>query len=226
MSGTVTVARRLATRLRAVLPDQATWATMRRSPRKDLLAWLHGHNEAFRRLGGVPGVLRIDNEKTAIASGAGPWSTVHPVYASYAKTLRFHVDAARPYAPRDKGKVERRIGDGRLWLLPPARLGLADERGLEVVVADARRAIRRLADAGAAPFDLVFFDPPYAAPDRDAILERLFASSLVGPTTRVVVEGSKRHALPAIAGARAVDERHYGDTVVTWLVRAPRDGGR
>ncbi|WP_030274283.1 SulP family inorganic anion transporter [Streptomyces sp. NRRL B-24484] len=40
MSGTVTVARRLATRLRAVLPDHATWATMRRSPRKDLLAGL------------------------------------------------------------------------------------------------------------------------------------------------------------------------------------------
>ena len=96
------------------------------SPRKDLLAWLHGHNEAFRRLGGVPGVLRIDNEKTAIVSGAGPWGRVHPVYAAYARTLRFHVDAARPYAPGDKGKVERRIGDGRLWLLPPARLALAD----------------------------------------------------------------------------------------------------
>jgi transposase len=101
------------------------------SPRKDLLAWLHGHNEAFRRLGGVPGVLRIDNERTAIASGAGPWSEVHPAYAAYARTLRFHVDAARPYAPRDKGKVERRIGDGRLWLLPPARLGLADVDALQ-----------------------------------------------------------------------------------------------
>jgi transposase len=101
------------------------------SPRKDLLAWLHAHNEALRRLGGVPGVLRIDNEKTAIASGAGPWSEVHPAYAAYARTLRFHVDAARPYAPGDKGKVERRIGDGRLWLLPPARLALADVDALQ-----------------------------------------------------------------------------------------------
>ena len=101
------------------------------SPRKDLLAWLHGHNEALRRLGGVPGVLRIDNEKTAIASGAGPRSQLHPAYAAYARTLRFHVDAARPYAPGDKGKVERRIGDGRLWLVPPARLGLADVETLQ-----------------------------------------------------------------------------------------------
>jgi 16S rRNA (guanine966-N2)-methyltransferase len=106
-----------------------------------------------------------------------------------------------------------------------ARLGLAEEPGLEVVVADARRALRRLALAGTPPFDLVFFDPPYAASDRDAILEALFASPLVGTATRVVVEGSKRHPLPAIAGARSVDERRYGDTVVTWLVRAPRDGG-
>jgi transposase len=71
------------------------------SLRKDPLAWLHAHNEALRRLGGVPGVLRIDNEKTAIASDARPWSEVHLAYAACARTLRFHVDAARPYAPGD-----------------------------------------------------------------------------------------------------------------------------
>jgi transposase len=121
------------------------------SERKDLLAWLAGHNAGLRRLGGVPGVMRIDNEKTAIASGAGPWGEVHPAYAAYARSLRFHVDATRPYAPGDKGKVERRIGDGRLWMVPPARLGLTDLGALQAWTdeqVDARARRRRCPATG------------------------------------------------------------------------------
>src|SRR5262245_37972317 len=40
--------------------------------RMDQLAWQHAHTEAFRRLGGIPAVLRIDNLKTGVAHGAGP----------------------------------------------------------------------------------------------------------------------------------------------------------
>jgi len=79
------------------------------SPRKDLLAWLHVRNEALRRLGGVPAVIRVDNEKTAVSKGAGPWGTIHPAYQSYAQTVRFHVDACRPRQPQEKGKVEREV---------------------------------------------------------------------------------------------------------------------
>jgi len=79
------------------------------SERTDELAWLAVHNAALRRLGGVPGVIRVDNTKTAIAKGAGAWGVVNERYATYARALRFHVDAARPYTPEDKGKVERRI---------------------------------------------------------------------------------------------------------------------
>jgi 16S rRNA (guanine966-N2)-methyltransferase len=106
-----------------------------------------------------------------------------------------------------------------------ANLGLVDEPGLRVVVADAGRALRQMSRASEPPFDLVFLDPPYAATDRDAILVELFAGNLLHPETTVVVEGSKRHPLPAIGGARIVDERRYGDTVLTWLVRAAPDGG-
>src|SRR5262249_17963656 len=42
--------------------------------RMDQLAWHHAHNGAFRRLDGVPAVLRIDNLKTGVGSGAGPWA--------------------------------------------------------------------------------------------------------------------------------------------------------
>jgi 16S rRNA (guanine966-N2)-methyltransferase len=93
------------------------------------------------------------------------------------------------------------------------------------VVADAARALRRLARDAEPPFDLVFFDPPYAATERDAILAALLASPLLHADSRVVVEGSKRHPLPAVGGARVVDERRYGETVLTWLGRGSVEGG-
>lgn len=83
------------------------------SERKDLLAWLHCHNEALGRLDGVPATMRIDNEKTAVIHGAGPWGEVHPAYLRYAQVARFHVDACLPRHPQHKGKVERGIRDFR-----------------------------------------------------------------------------------------------------------------
>lgn len=44
---------------------------------KDTLSWQSCHLSCFRRLGGVPAVLRIDNVKTAIAKGAGSWGSVN-----------------------------------------------------------------------------------------------------------------------------------------------------
>ena len=86
--------------------------------RRDLLAWLAVHNAALVRLGGVPATIRIDNEKTAVVAGAGAWGTIHPVYRRYGETLRFHIDAGAPRSPEAKGKIERRIRDGRLGASP------------------------------------------------------------------------------------------------------------
>jgi transposase len=76
----------------------------------DQLAWHHAHTEAFRRLGGVPAVLRLDNLKTAVGSGAGPWGQLNEAYRAYAKALGFHIDACLPRCPEDKGKVENKVG--------------------------------------------------------------------------------------------------------------------
>ena len=84
------------------------------SPRKHELSWLSVHNDAFRKLGGVPAIVRVDNEKTAVVHGAGAWGTIHPAYARYAASLRFHVDACAPRSPEHKGKVERAIRHQRL----------------------------------------------------------------------------------------------------------------
>jgi transposase len=76
----------------------------------DQLAWHHVHNEAFKRLGGIAAVNRIDNLKTGVASGSGVWGQVNSAYAGYARTLGFHVDPHEARQPQQKGKVERRVG--------------------------------------------------------------------------------------------------------------------
>jgi transposase len=77
--------------------------------RMDQLSWHHAHNEAFRRLGGIPAVLRIDNLKTGVARGAGPWGEVNEAYQAYAQAVGFHVDACLPRCPEHKGKVENKV---------------------------------------------------------------------------------------------------------------------
>jgi transposase len=77
----------------------------------DQLAWHHAHTEAFRRLGGIAAVLRIDNLKTGVGVGAGPWGQLNEAYQSYAKGLGFHIDACLPRCPEDKGKVENKVGN-------------------------------------------------------------------------------------------------------------------
>jgi hypothetical protein len=80
---------------------------------KDRLSWQACHTACFRRLGGAPAVLRIDNVKTGVSKGAGAWGEVNPACRRYAGRLKVHVDACQPRQPQAKGKVERCIGDQR-----------------------------------------------------------------------------------------------------------------
>jgi len=88
--------------------------------RQDQLSWLWCHNRAFEQLGGVPAVVRVDNTKTAVAHGAGPWGELNETYRRYATMLRFHIDPCLPRSPEHKGKVERHVRTQR---------GLLDPRG-------------------------------------------------------------------------------------------------
>ena len=148
------------------------------SETKDMLAWLGCQTACFTRLGGVPATVRVDNEKTAMARGAGAWGTANPTYRRYATVLHFHVDACPPRQPRAKGKVERRVRDQRFALDPrqqawrdladlqqwtDARLdALAHERicpatGTSVAEAWAseQRCLTRLPETLPEPFDVV-----------------------------------------------------------------------
>lgn len=99
-------------------------------------------------------------------------------------------------------------------------LGLEGDSSIRLVQTDARRSLARLSRAGVPRFDIVFVDPPYVEggeSEREPALEALFASSLIAMDATVVVEGPTRHPLPPLPGVRVVDERRYGDTMLTWL---------
>ncbi|MHC5537106.1 hypothetical protein ACYOEI_02580 [Singulisphaera rosea] len=73
----------------------------------DQLAWHHVHNEAYRRLGGVAAVNRIDNLKTGIAHGCGAWGVINEQYRVYARTLGFH---GRPHSARRSNASSGSVG--------------------------------------------------------------------------------------------------------------------
>lgn len=75
----------------------------------DQLAWHTGHLELFRRYGGVPLWVRIDNLKTGVARGAGAQAVLNRSYQLFARELGFEVDPCRMHKGQDKGKVERSV---------------------------------------------------------------------------------------------------------------------
>ena len=78
---------------------------------------------------------------------------------------------------------------------------------------DASHGVRRLGREGRR-FDLVLLDPPYGSGQDACALRALVESGVLAPRGMVVVERSRRHPLPAIAGLERIDERRYGDTVI------------
>jgi len=99
---------------------------------------------------------------------------------------------------------------------------LALEASARIVNDEAVRALARLGREGAR-FDLVLLDPPYAANEVGRALEALVAARVLAPEALVVVESGRRHPVPAVAGLAPLDERRYGDSVITQLVAARPD---
>jgi 16S rRNA G966 N2-methylase RsmD len=100
-------------------------------------------------------------------------------------------------------------------------LGVAEQVTLRR--GEALAVLRRL--AGEAPFDLVFLDPPYAYAGLPRVLAGLVAARLLAPGARVVAESDRRHPPGPIEGLAAIDERRYGDTLITWYVPAGHEPG-
>ena len=84
---------------------------VRVSGTKELSAFVHCHQEAFRQLGGLPGWIRPDCLKTAVSRWRGTESVLTEGYRRYLGELGIRVCPSRPGTPTDKGKVEKRIRD-------------------------------------------------------------------------------------------------------------------
>jgi 16S rRNA (guanine(966)-N(2))-methyltransferase RsmD len=95
----------------------------------------------------------------------------------------------------------------------------------EVVVAEARRALSRLGEQGRR-FDLVLLDPPYASDEASAALAALGCSELLPEGAMVIVESSRRRPPGAVEGLEVIDERRYGDTLITRFRSARAVGAR
>lgn len=86
---------------------------------------------------------------------------------------------------------------------------------VEVLHRPVSKAVVELGRAGR-KFDLVFADPPYAAHVVQQILEGVEENHLLGGSGTVVIEHDRREEAPVEHGRlRKVDERRFGDTVVS-----------
>jgi 16S rRNA (guanine966-N2)-methyltransferase len=119
--------------------------------------------------------------------------------------------------------VERSLRCARVLRENLEALGLA-ARG-EVVVAEALRALSHLDEQGRR-FDLVLLDPPYQSDEASAALAALGRSELLPEEAMVVAESSRRRPPTAVEGLEVIDERRYGDTLITRFRAARAAGAR
>src|SRR5262245_9242129 len=95
----------------------------------------------------------------------------------------------------------------------------------EVVAADAVAALGRLGRERRR-FDLALVDPPYASDEGARALAALAGSELLPEGAMVVVESSRRRPPHDVEGLVRLDERRYGDTLITRFRRAVASGER
>ncbi|MDR3189690.1 MAG: 16S rRNA (guanine(966)-N(2))-methyltransferase RsmD [Lactobacillaceae bacterium] len=89
-----------------------------------------------------------------------------------------------------------------------------DPTKFTVIKATADNAIQRL--IGHVPFDVLYFDPPYAKQTIVADLAKLATANLIAPDALIVAETDQNANLPAdLAGYTLLKQKDYGITVVT-----------
>ena len=94
--------------------------------------------------------------------------------------------------------------------------GLERAAVAEVVYADSRAAIERLARDGAR-FDFIFMDPPYYKEFAKKSLSLLADCDILAETGVAVLEHSKHDPLPNLSGGlKLLRTARYGDTLVSF----------
>ncbi|MBI2083251.1 MAG: 16S rRNA (guanine(966)-N(2))-methyltransferase RsmD [Deltaproteobacteria bacterium] len=67
------------------------------------------------------------------------------------------------------------------------------------------------------PFDIVFVDPPYDQKLINPTLRRLVREKILAPSGIVVIEHSPREKIAEDVGLTIIDERKYGQTIISFL---------
>ena len=94
-----------------------------------------------------------------------------------------------------------------------------DEKEFEIVNADASAYLRRQAKKKREPFDIIFFDPPYAA-DYESVLNLIaeHAPQLIHEDAVVIVEHHKKKDLPDEFGSlKCYRTLKQGDSVLSFF---------
>jgi len=84
---------------------------LRVTEKKDLHSFIHSHQKAFLKFGGLPKVIRTDCLKSAVVQWRGVKSVLNESYKRYISGLGIEAFPSRPGRPQDKGKAEKRIRD-------------------------------------------------------------------------------------------------------------------
>lgn len=88
---------------------------------QDLRNWLGVHVRAFRFFGGVPKLIVPDNLKSAVTKARRFDPLLNRSYRRLAEHYNCGILPARPYRPRDKGKVEKAVQIVEQWILARLR---------------------------------------------------------------------------------------------------------
>ena len=105
------------------------------------------------------------------------------------------------------------------------QLGLSGaSRVVQAEVLGALKHLKRPRD-GDDCFDLVLLDPPYAQPVGARLLEEVVQLGLLAPAAMLVVESEKRHPVEVVPGLAVLDERRYGDTLISRFETTPAVAG-
>ena len=203
------------------------------SPVMDQLAWQTGHVALFTRYGGVPRWIRVDNLKTAVASGAGPTAVLNAAFTTFARACGFAVDPCRAATGSDKGKTERAVRTSRVdfadlfvhdWPSLDRLQAALDERCAEW------HATRRCPITGTLIAEAFQAEQVQLLPL--PTLHELFDCVVARPVSRdclVSFEG-RRYSVPFAWVGRQVEVRGTTQHVVVWaegheLARHPRHTG-
>ncbi len=200
------------------------------SPTMDQLAWQTGHLALFTRYGSVPRWIRVDNLRTAVASGAGPTAVLNAAFATFARACCFAVDPCRAATGSDKGKTERAVRTSRVDF---AGLVVYDWPSLDRLQAALDERCAKWHATRRCPITGALIAEGFQAGQAQLLplptLHELFDCVVARPVRRdclVSFEG-RRYSVPFAWVGRTVDVRGTTQQVVVWaegqeMARHPR----